>query len=224
MLGSYTQQFDTVEINNSFYRLPPVAALENWRDSTPPDFCFAVKGSRYLTHMKKLKDPKAGIGKFFSRIHRLGNKLGPILFQLPPGWKCNAERLESFLAALPKEHRYAFEFRDTSWHNGSIYELLRRSNAAFCIYELAGFQSAAEITADFTYVRLHGPLSKAYQGSYDHRCLADWARRLARWRNSLRDVYLYFDNDQKGFAALNALELKKMVGRPYAKTNFKRTQ
>jgi uncharacterized protein YecE (DUF72 family) len=224
MLDFYIRHFDTVEINNSFYRLPPVNALKNWHDSTPADFCFAVKGSRYLTHMKKLKDPKPGLAKFFSRINHLGNKLGPILFQLPPGWKCNAARLESFLAALPKKHRYAFELRDPTWHNASIYELLRRFNAAFCIYELAGFQAAAEITADFTYVRLHGPLATAYQGRYERRALADWAKRLARWRDALNDIYLYFDNDQEGFAALNAAELKWMVGRPYAKTNFNRAR
>lgn len=224
MLDCYIHRFDTVEINNSFYRLPPINALKNWYDSTPPNFCFAVKGSRYLTHMKKLKDPKPGLAKFFSRINHLENKLGPILFQLPPGWKCNTARLESFLTALPKRHRYAFEFRDATWQNASIYELLRCFNAAFCIYELAGFQSAAEITADFTYVRLHGPLATAYQGSYNRHSLTDWARRLARWRNRLSDVYVYFDNDQNGFAALNALELKKMVGRRYAKTNLKRAQ
>jgi uncharacterized protein YecE (DUF72 family) len=224
MLNFYLRQFDTVEINNSFYRLPPVKALKNWRDSTPPDFCFAVKGSRYLTHMKKLKDPKPGLAKFFGRIKHLDDKLGPILFQLPPGWKCNAARLESFLAALPKKQRYAFEFRDATWHNASVYELLRRHNAAFCIYELAGFQAPSEITADFTYLRLHGPLATAYQGSYARRSLSDWARRLAAWRKSLDDIYVYFDNDQQGFAALNALELKTMIGRSYAKTHLKRTK
>jgi uncharacterized protein YecE (DUF72 family) len=134
------------------------------------------------------------------------------LFQLPPGWKCNAERLESFLAALPKKHRYAFEFRDVTWHNVAIYDLLRRYNAGFCIYELAGFQTTAEITADFIYIRLHGPLAQAYQGRYERPCLAGWAQRIARWRDTLKDIYVYFDNDQGGFAALNALELKKMVG------------
>jgi uncharacterized protein YecE (DUF72 family) len=211
MLHFYTGRFDTVEINNSFYRLPPIGALEKWRDLTPPEFCFAVKGSRYLTHMKKLKDPKPGLAKFFSRIDHLQKKLGPILFQLPPGWKCNAQRLDSFLAALPRKHRYAFELRDGTWHNTPVYELLRRYNAAFCIYELAGFEAAAEITADFTYVRLHGPLATAYQGSYQTRVLSSWARRIARWRGRLRDIYVYFDNDQEGFAALNAAELKKML-------------
>ena len=212
MLDFYVRQFDTVEINNSFYRLPPINALKNWHDATPPGFCFAVKGSRYLTQMKKLKDPKPGLAKFFSRIENLGKKVGPVLFQLPPGWKCNAERFESFLGALAKKHVCAFDLRDLSWHNQTIYALLRRYNAAFCIYDLAGFQTAAEITTDFTYVRFHGPLRKAYQGRYERQCLAGWARRIARWRDSLKDIYVYLDNDQQGFAALNALEFKKMVG------------
>ncbi len=211
MLLFYVERFRTVEVNNSFYRLPPVSALEHWRDVTPPEFCFSVKGSRYLTHMKKLKDPKPGLAKFFGRIDHLEKKLGPILFQLPPGWRCNAQRLDSFLAALSERHRYAFELRDPTWHNADIYRLLRRHNAAFCIYELAGFEAAAEITADFTYVRLHGPLANPYQGKYGRRSLAAWARRIASWRSRLRDIYVYFDNDQQGFAALNAAELEQMV-------------
>jgi uncharacterized protein YecE (DUF72 family) len=210
MLRFYVQQFDTVEINNSFYRLPTMIAIENWRDFTPAEFCFSVKGSRYLTHMKKLKDPEPGLAKFFRRIEKLGKKLGPILFQLPPGWQCNVDRLDSFLTVLPRKHRYAFELRDSRWHNRAIYALLRRYNVAFCIYELAGFQSPGEITADFTYVRLHGPLG-AYQGSYQKDRLADWSRQIRRWQQTLKDVFVYFDNDQGGFAARNALELKAML-------------
>jgi uncharacterized protein YecE (DUF72 family) len=211
MLVFYARQFDTVEINNSFYRLPIPGAVRCWRETTPPEFCFSVKGSRYLTHMKKLKDPKPGLAKFFRAIENLGKKLGPIVFQLPPGWRCNADRLDSFLKALPHKHRYSFELRDSSWHNQDVYTLLRRHNAAFCIYELAGFQSPGEITADFVYVRLHGPLG-AYQGSYTKDHLAGWARQIRRWQQILKDVYLYFDNDQSGFAALNASELKNRIG------------
>ena len=211
MFRFYIQQFDTVEINNSFYRLPTPTALQNWRDVAPAKFCFAVKGSRYLTHMKKLKDPKPGLQKFLRRVERLGRKLGPILFQLPPGWQCNFDRLASFLTALPRKHCYAFEFRDSSWHNQAIYELLRCHNAAFCVYELAGFQSPVEITADFAYVRLHGPLG-AYQGKYSKQQLAGWAQKISQWRRRLKNIYLYFDNDQRGYAACNALELKRMLG------------
>jgi uncharacterized protein YecE (DUF72 family) len=211
MLSFYVQQFDTVEINNSFYRLPSPAALENWREQTPPNFCFAVKASRFMTHMKKLKDPGPALANFLPRVQLLGKKLGPIVFQLPPKWLCNAERLEAFLRALPRKQRYAFELRNATWHNDTVYDLLRRYNAAFCIYELAGFESSREITADFTYVRLHGP-GGAYQGSYSRDRLTAWSRQIRRWQNTLNAVYVYFDNDQSGFAAHNALELNKLVG------------
>ena len=121
MLDYYTKQFDTVEINNSFYRLPPETAVENWRESTPRGFCFALKGSRYLTHMKKLKDPTPGIEKFMQRADLLEKKLGPIVFQLPPWWELNLPRLEEFLEALPERHRYAFELRNETWRTEEVY-------------------------------------------------------------------------------------------------------
>src|ERR1041385_8578354 len=165
MLEFYTQHFDTVELNNTFYRLPLESGLENWRSTAPPGFCFAAKGSRFLTHMKKLKDPEVGIGRFFERVDRLRPKLGPIVFQLPPFWEVDTDRLDGFLAALPQRHRYAFEFRNPTWHTEPVYRILRKRRAAFCIFEIAGFSSEFHITADFTYVRLHGP-DGAYQGSY----------------------------------------------------------
>jgi uncharacterized protein YecE (DUF72 family) len=210
MFRFYVQQFDTVEVNNSFYRLPTQTALQNWRDLAPGKFCFAVKGSRFLTHMKKLKDPEAGLESFFDRVETLERKLGPILFQLPPGWQCNSERLASFLRALPRKHRFAFEFRNQTWHLEKIYQLLRHHNAAFCVYELAGFQSPVQITADFAYVRLHGP-GRAYQGNYTKQQLGEWAERIRDWQRELKNIYFYFDNDQNGYAAGNALELKKML-------------
>lgn len=210
MLEHYTAHFDTVEVNNTFYRLPTESALDAWRDSTPPRFCFALKGSRYLTHMKKLKDPEPGIEKFFERADRLGRKLGPVVFQLPPAWPVNAARLEEFLRALPPRHRYAFELRDPSWHSPEIYSILRRHNAAFCIFEIAGAFSGIEITANFSYIRLHGP-GAAYQGSYREPVLRQWADRIRNWQKELRAVYLYFDNDQEGYAAHNALALKRWL-------------
>jgi uncharacterized protein YecE (DUF72 family) len=211
MLDWYTQHFDTVELNNTFYRLPPETAAEQWRDATPPGFCFAAKGSRFLTHMKKLKDPEIGIGRFFERIMPLGRKLGPIVFQLPPMWEVDAERLEGFLSALPKRRRYAFELRNPTWHTPEIDRILHRHNAAFCIFEIAGFRTDYRITANFTYVRLHGP-GGAYQGSYADAQLAAWADRIRAWDRELRAVYLYFDNDQAGYAVRNALTLKRLVG------------
>ena len=140
----------------------------------------------------------------------LGKKLGPILFQLPPKWRINMERLAEFLDALPKYHRYTFEFREPSWLTPQVNDLLRKHNAAFCIYELAGFHSPIEITADWTYVRLHGPGGK-YQGSYSDQVLRAWANRVADWSKLLNSIYIYFDNDQAGYAAFNALTLKKFV-------------
>jgi uncharacterized protein YecE (DUF72 family) len=145
-------------------------------------------------------------------LAELRQTLGPILFQLPPRWPANPERLENLLAILPRKLRYAFEFRDPSWHTPPIYEILRHHNAAFCIFDFAGFQSPLEITADFTYIRLHGPGGK-YQGSYSHSALSGWAERIAEWRGRLRSVFVYFDNDQEGYAARNALELKQLVER-----------
>ncbi len=213
MLQFYARHFDTVELNNSFYKLPTEAAFACWRDSTPPDFCFAVKASRFITHNKKLKDPGNALEKFLPRAEALKKKLGPILFQLPPRWRVNADRLEEFLSVLPCRRRYAFEFREPSWHASRIFEILRRHNAALCVYHLAGFQSPLEPTADFVYVRLHGPDGR-YQGSYSDAQLNEWAERIGEWARKLRSIYVYFDNDQAAYAAQNALELKKLVGQP----------
>lgn len=212
MLGLYAADFDTVELNNSFYRLPTIDALRSWRDATPKQFCFAVKASRYLTHMKKLKDPEGGLRTFFSVINALEEKLGPILFQLPPRWACNAARLSEFLGALPKGHRYAFEFRDPSWYASPIYQLLDRHNAALCLHDMAGSQAPLIITADFTYIRLHGPAHKKYHGDYPPEMLTEWAGRIQDWRNQLVSVYVYFNNDVAGYAVKNARELKELVG------------
>ncbi len=210
MLGYYLERFDTVEINNSFYRLPPESAVSDWYIATPTNFCFAVKGSRFLTHMKKLADPAAGLEKFFSRIDLLRDKLGPILFQLPPNWEINLGRLEGFLQALPDWHRYAFEFRNPTWNTTELFQLLRKYNAAYCPYHLAGYESPIEVTADFTYVRLHGPGGK-YQGSYDDGALNNWAERIRSWREQLKAIYVYFDNDDSGYAPVDALRLRDMV-------------
>lgn len=210
MLSCYYQHFNTVEINNSFYKLPSENTFRAWKESTPAKFCFAVKASRFITHMKKLKNPENALENFLPRTEALGEKLGPILFQLPPRWTLNLERLEHFLQALPRKHRYAFEFREPSWHTDRVYEILQRYNAAFCIFELAGLHAPMQLTADWTYVRLHGP-GGPYQGSYSHQVLRHWAERIAGWRSRLKSIFVYFDNDQAGYAAKNALELKHEV-------------
>ena len=152
----------------------------------------------------------ADLRKFFSGIKVLGNKLGPVLFQLPPGWKVNVERLASFLSVLPHGYRYAFEFRNPTWYTPEVYDLLSEYNCAFCIYELAGHLSPLQLTADFVYVRLHGPGAK-YEGSYTVRALQGWARRVQAWQEESLDVYVYFDNDQVGYAAFNAGKLSEII-------------
>ncbi|HSE57247.1 MAG TPA: DUF72 domain-containing protein [Nitrospiraceae bacterium] len=211
MLAWYVERFDTVEINNSFYRLPALETFTAWRDATPAGFCFAVKASRYMTHRKKLHEPEAALERFMPPVEALDGKLGPILFQLPPRWACNLDRLSGLLEVLPKTHRYAFEFRDPSWHVPAVYRLLEKHLAALCLYELDGFLSPIEVTADYVYVRLHGP-GRKYQGDYSTAILQSWAERIDRWQAALKAVYVYFDNDQAGFAAKNAAELKTLTG------------
>ncbi len=209
-LGFYADKLKTVEINNSFYRLPDKKTFKSWKDNTPKNFIFSVKGSRYITHMKKLKEPKQSSKKLFTRVKHLKKKLGPILFQLPPRWKFNRERFEKFLKVLPEKYRYTFEFREKSWWNDETLELLKKYNAAFCIYELAGTLTPKEVTADFVYIRLHGPGDK-YQGNYSKKQLSGWAGAVSTWQRKNKDVYLYFDNDDSGYAVKNAMEIQKML-------------
>jgi uncharacterized protein YecE (DUF72 family) len=209
-LAFYCQHFHTVEINNSFYQLPDESTLEDWQSHVPDGFVFAVKASRYITHMKKLKDPQEPVGTFMQRIAALKDRLGPILFQLPPHWHANPERLENFLQTLPKGHRFTFEFRDESWFDELIYEILRKHNAAFCMYYLEGKASPKEVTADFVYIRLHGA-ERSYQGKYTTSQLAGWAGAISAWSRMGKEVYCYFNNDIHAAAPENAAELNDML-------------
>jgi uncharacterized protein YecE (DUF72 family) len=210
MLKFYFQHLNTVEINSSFYHLPLKKTFENWRAFSPADFIFAVKASRFITHNKKLADSAEAVERFFERSSGLGEKIGPVLFQLPPGLKMDSERLRTFLGLLPPNRRYSFEFRNHGWFHPEIYALLSGYGASICLYELSGFISPMEITAGFIHLRLHGPAGK-YQGRYSTQQLHVWHERIERWARQPRDVFCYFDNDERGFAALNALELKQMV-------------
>ncbi|MCF7888205.1 MAG: DUF72 domain-containing protein [Candidatus Omnitrophica bacterium] len=207
----YLEKLNTVEINNSFYQLPKKSTLQQWNKKAPKNFIFSIKASRYITHLKKLKDPKESTKKFFKAIKPLGKKIGPILFQLPLAWKLNAERLENFLKILPKDYKYSFEFRNQQWFDNKVYRLLEKYNAAFCIYDLAGNLSPKKVTADFIYIRLHGP-GEAYQGDYSKRKLKNWAKQFSHWQKKKKEVFCYFDNDQAAYAAKNALELQDIVG------------
>lgn len=210
MLAFYAEHFQTVELNNSFYHLPSAKSFETWRETTPDKFIFAVKGSRFITHMKKLKDPKLATERFFAPAENLEAKLGPILFQLPPRWRVNPERFATFLDVLPREHRYAFEFREPSWFTEEIYGLLRKHNAALCLYHMTGYDSPPEITADFIYIRFHGTES-TYFGSYSDDALWSWATRIKKWRGDSKDVYAYFNNDPDAHAVRNAKTLRQML-------------
>lgn len=209
-LGFYTQQFNTVEINNSYYRVPSEATFQKWQATVPDNFLFAVKANRYLTHLKKLQDVRQTAADFIQRASRLGKKLGPVLFQLPPNWNINTETLANFMDALPAGHRYAFEFRNASWYDDHVYQILHDHNCAFCIYQLAGHLSPLQLTADFVYVRLHGPGGK-YQGSYTEAALAEWAEHAQSWQQSGKTVFFYFDNDQQAHAVANAKTLIAMT-------------
>ena len=209
-LTYYTRYFGTVEINNTFYHLPTVQTLRDWRDRTPKGFLFACKGSRFITHMKKLKDPRQSVRRFLQTIEVLGEKVGPILFQLPPHWRKNLTRLDDFLKTLPSKYRFAFEFRDESWFDQTIYDLLAKHHAAFCFYNLAGRWSPEIVTANFVYIRLHGPKGP-YQGEYDEKILRAWAKKSERWSSEGMDVFCYFDNDQNGHAAKDGMKLKRMT-------------
>ena len=160
--------------------------------------------------MKKLIDPVQSTESFFANVNYLGEKLGPILFQLPPFLPFNYNRLELFLEHLPTSYRYTFEFRNTTWYNDKIYDLLKKYNVAFCIYEIDRHLSPITITADFVYVRLHGPEGK-YAGSYTDKALKEWAKQCLQWSKNNKEVFIYFDNDQLGYAAFNAQRLLEMI-------------
>jgi uncharacterized protein YecE (DUF72 family) len=207
-LGHYASRFDTVEVNNTFYRLPSRSAVEAWSEQTPDRFCFAVKASRYLTHVKRLRDLGEGYRRFAERIEPLreAGKLGPILWQLPATFHRDDERLASALEALP-EGRHCFEFRHQSWFCEEVYALLRDAGAALVIgdHPERPFQ-ARELTADWTLVRLHGG-RRGRRGNYSDREISTWARRIAQWRRRT-EVFAYFNNDWEAFAVDNGAKLK----------------
>jgi len=213
-LSFYADRFGTVEINNSFYRLPTEDALKTWESSVPPGFIFSVKASRYITHMKKLKGVEKALGSFLERVDLLKPKLGPILFQLPGKWRFNKERFFEFLEMLPGEYRYAFEFRDPSWQNPEAHAAMKTLGVAFCIFEIDHYLSPKETTADFIYVRLHGP-DGAYKGKYGNCLLYGWAGAFSTWSDMGMEIFCYFDNDDRGYAPGDARLLQEMVSTRY---------
>ena len=206
-LEYYAGRFDTTEINASFYRLPSQAAVEGRARRAPRGFVFAWKLSRFITHNKKLKDCADSIALVFGRMAGLGEHYGPVLIQLPPQLRRNDERLAQFLALLPPGRRYTVEFRDPSWYEPAVFEILHRHDASLCISDHHAAPSPWEVTASWIYVRGHGPGGR-YHGRYPADELAVWAARIAAWRAEGRDVYVYFDNDVKSAAPFDAEALK----------------
>jgi uncharacterized protein YecE (DUF72 family) len=210
-LEHYATLFDTVEVNSTFYRLPKRPAVEGWVRQSPPDFRFTIKASRYLTHVKRLTEMRNGIALFCERIEPLldSGKLGPVLWQLPPTFRRDDERLASALAELP-EGRHCFEFRHESWFANEIYGLLRSHAVALVIGDSPErpFQSH-ELTADWTFVRFHHG-ARGRNGNYSGREIADWAQRIHDWRRRV-EVYAYFNNDWNAYAVRNGLELQRRL-------------
>ncbi|PJD96439.1 MAG: hypothetical protein CK425_05565 [Parachlamydia sp.] len=201
-LNYYSANFATVEVNTTFYHLPLQSTVNNWLNQVPESFLFSIKASRYITHQKKLKECKESLALFYKVMQELHPKMGPILFQLPPSFQMNKERLEDFLLHLKEDFLHVFEFRHPSWFVDEIYEILAKKNIGLCMTDLNGKQSPEEITSFFTYIRLHGP-HQAYQESYGAAKLKSWKKKIEKWKTKT-SVYCYFDNDAKGAAIEDA--------------------
>ncbi len=223
-LEHYAKFFDTVELNVTFYRLPKESAFLNWHKRTPKNFKFSVKGSRFITHVKKLKDSSQPLKLFFSRVKLLKGKLGPVLWQLPPSFKADSKRLRAFLKCLKqyKGLRHVFEFRNETWYSTEILDMLKGEGRALCSADWPlfskdihpvrkEFSNGVHITDDFIYLRRHGRGARLYGGCYTNRQLEKDAEIIKKHLKEKRDVYIYFNNDAHGYAVKNALELKRLV-------------
>jgi len=205
----YATLFDTVELNNTFYRLPPPETAEMWGAQAPPGFVYALKLGQFGSHRMKLRDAASWLSNHVDRAERLGHALGPTLVHLPPRWKRNVGRLDEFLSVAPTTMRWAVELRDPSWVHDDVFEVLRRHGAALCIHDLLP-RHPWLLTTDWTYLRFHGPhaLDRKYVGRYGGRRLWRTADRLAGWLDDRVDVYAYFNNDYHGDAVLDAQWLR----------------
>ena len=208
-LEYYAQEFDTVELNATFYRLPNETTFQNWFKRTPEGFFWALKASRYITHIKRLADVNEALKRFYDLVGHLDTKLGPLLFQLPPSLKYDAHLAKTFLEHLDPSFRHAIEVRHPSWLNSEFFRQLQDNNTAFCISDTAGrYPYREEITADFVYIRLHGS-RKLYASEYTQEELEIWAEKITSWG---RETFLYFDNDFEGYAVRNARRLRHLLG------------
>jgi uncharacterized protein YecE (DUF72 family) len=216
-LPFYAARFPTVELNSPFYRLPRTATFRGWARAVPENFVFAVKASRFLTHIKRLREPGPPLTLFMQRAKGLGDARGPILFQLPERFHLDVERLDAFLAALARRRigGAVLEVRHASWLIEPVFERLARANVALCLHDWKEQPVTGPVTADFVYVRRHGT-RRRYGGSYSERQLQADAGRVLRWAAEGRDVYVYFNNDGRAAAVRNARRLTELVQRPIA--------
>jgi uncharacterized protein YecE (DUF72 family) len=211
-LDHYAARFDTVELNGTFYRLPEATTFDSWRRRAPDGFRYAVKASRYLTHLKRLRDPREPLNRLWTRAEHLEDHLGPMLYQLPPAWRRDLERLEAFLAALPPRRLHAVEFRDPSWHHPDTYRLLEAHRVALCLHDMPEARAPREPIGSFVYVRFHGR-EGTYGGAYPPQTIGAWARRLRDWSADGLAAWVYFNNDVGGHAPRDALRLRDAVER-----------
>ena len=209
-LGYFAERFKTVELNNPFYRLPTAEMFQRWREVTPDRFHFAVKASRYITHIKRLRDVAGELALFLERAGHLGPKLGPILFQLPPNQHIDLGRLRDFLVLLSRERRWVVEFRHPSWHSRDVYQLLSDHSVALCIPVGGGLHPDRVTTAPFTYFRMHRGEEPA--GGFTPEELVSWAAQIRGLRSAGTEVYVYFNNDWGGFAIRDAVTLRELLG------------
>jgi uncharacterized protein YecE (DUF72 family) len=212
-LQYYASQFETAELNGVFYRTPTVKAVTSWKEQTGKNFAFTWKASKFITHWKRLSANSVNsLALMEDRLSLLGNKIGSVLFQLPPNFQADAERLSAFLRMLSPKRRYSFEFRHVSWYSPRILRLLSENNISLCISDHHDAPAPWRRTADFVYVRGHGPGGR-YKGHYSKDALAAWAKRIRSWKVQGCDVFVFFDNDQKSAAPIDALKLKQMLAK-----------
>jgi uncharacterized protein YecE (DUF72 family) len=207
----YSATFDTVEINNSFYMLPSADTFGKWRDQAPPGFCYAVKANRFITQAKKLKDCAEPLQRMLTPMRQLGDRLGPILFQLPPRFRLNLDRLAEFIDLLPTELTHVFEFRDTSWYTDEVLALLDARGVSFCVHDMPGSASPRWAAGPIAYVRFHGGEGK-YWGRYSEEGLLDWSDWIVAQAKGGRKVWCYFNNDMFAHAIDDALTLRAIIG------------
>jgi len=206
----YAEHFDTVEINNTFYHLPKQKTFENWYERAPDGFLYTVKANRYITHIKRLKDADEALNRFLQAAGILRERLGAILYQLPPSMHKDLKQLRAFLKLLPKRQIVVFEFRHESWYADETYELLNKFGAGFCVHDMPGTPSPRVVTGNIIYLRFHGTTGR-YRGNYRAVALEKWVQWVEQNITGMRAVFAYFNNDYNAYAVNNAKMLREQL-------------